>query len=449
LPDVRTLILNLLIAAPGLLPAQRLSGRFVGEAPDSVLLLDTRGASHQLLLRSPVGLQGEFAFPAAAIPGQGFYQLAVNDTDRADIILDPREQEVVLLFSGRPLQSHITVLQSAENERLWAYKAVSRETQAMRKAADLERTGLRPDEVTRSRQLDSIVQRADALKDAHLDRLIAEHPESYFAKVVRADRALLGMQGRPPMDVARAFAFDDPGLMRCAVHPQAVLVFLRNIRAFNEEQFVNAADTLIALTGGCAECRRYMIEHLVEIFATYGPDIALQHLIDRYVDREAQALRFSAATLDKVKAFQRVSVGRIGPDAPLKDPTTGTVRPLSELARGHRAVVLFFYSSTCDHCHEQMPGLARMYTERSGDGLQVIGVALDDDAALVETTRTAKGLTFPCFSHLQGWGDPAARAYAVQGTPTLFVLDGELRIHAKPHDAAEAREVVLQLLARP
>lgn len=445
---MRTLLLAaLLLAKP--LAAQRLAGRFVGPVPDSVLLFDTRGATHQLLLRSPVSTGGEFAFPASAIPGPGFYQVAVNDTDRADLILDPREQEVVLLFSGRPLQSNITVLRSPENERLWAYKAVSRESQAMKMAADLERVGLRVDDVVRSRQLDSIARQADAIKDAHLDRLIAEHPESYFARVVRADRALLGLQGRPPMDVARAFAFDDEGLMRSAVHPQAVLVFLRNIRAVSEEQFVNAADTLIDLTGACTACRRHMIEHLVEIFATYGPDIALQHLIDRYVDREAGALRFSSGTLEKVTAFQRVSVGRVGPDAPLKDPVTGAVRPLSELARGHRAVVLFFYSSTCDHCHEQMPGLARLYTERSADGVQVIGVALDDDASLIEATRTAKGLTFPCFSHLLGWGDPAARAYAVQGTPTLFVLDGDLRIQAKPRDAAEAREVVLGLLARP
>lgn len=445
---MRTLAaLALLASAP--LAAQQLSGRFTGTAPDSVLLLETRGADHRPLLRTPVEPDGTFTFPADRIPGQGFYQIAIHDTDRADIILDPAEREVVLLFSGSPLQSHITVLRSPENERLWAYKALSRETQAIKRTVELERTGLRVDQVARSRQLDSIAQQADARKDAHLDRLIAEHPGSYFAKVVRADRALLGLQGRPPMDVARAFAFDDPGLMRCAVLPQAVLVFLRNVRAFSEEQFVNAADTLIALTGNCPDCRRNMIEHLVEVFATYGPDIALQHLIDRYVDREAGTLHFAPATLDKVTAFQRVSVGRVGPDAPLKDPATGAVHPLSELARGKRAVLLFFYSSTCDHCHEQMPGLARLYNEHAADGVQVVGVALDDDAGLVEATRTAKGLTFPCFSHLQGWGDPAARAYAVQGTPTIFLLDGELRILAKPRDAAEAREMVLDLLAKP
>ena len=71
--------------------------------------------------------------------------------------------------------------------------------------------------------------------------------------------------------------------MRSSVYDKAVMTFLRNIHASNEEQFVSATDSLMVYAGRDPECRAYMLDHLIDLYSTYGPEMPLQYLIDRYV----------------------------------------------------------------------------------------------------------------------------------------------------------------------
>ena len=221
--------------------------------------------------------------------------------------------------------------------------------------------------------LDSIEAHAQAAKEAQLTRLIAAAPDSYFAHVVSASRAVDGAQRKSPMDVAHVFDFSDPTLLRSSAYPQAVMTFLRNLNAVSEEQFVNASDTLLRLASGDPECRNYMVGQLLELFATYGPDMALQHLVDIYVKDAPPGLDLSAATLAKIKDLEQVTTGSIGPDIVLPVPDGDTTR-LSLVMAGHPYTLLFFYSSTCSHCQAQMPGVVELYGKLKAKGALVVGV---------------------------------------------------------------------------
>lgn len=430
----RTFLFFALLCAVGHCSAQHISGSLPASMSDRwIRLLVSRGSSAAAVDSALTDHRGRFDLGRVVRPA-GFYHLVVNDSDAVDLIIDPREAEIVLNFNGSPLQEHIAVSRSDENKRLWQYKFVSRETQAVLTSVAEEKNRLQPTDTPRLQELDSMAARAVRIQDRQLDLLLKNAPDSYFAKVVRSDRALQQLEGASPMAVAAVFDLSDPSLMRSSVYDKAVMTFLRNVNAMTEEQFVGASDTLISLASRNAECRAYMIDHLIDLFSTYGPDLPLQRIIDHYVVPEG-VVHLSPALREKVEELMKVAVGAIAPDPRI--PTPAGPRQLSELVRNNRRTVIFFYSSTCDHCHKQMPPLKSIYAAEHGKGLGVIGIALDTDSAEFKQNIVDMGITWPCYSEFTAWGGEAPRLLQVKATPAFYLLDDHMRILAKPVDAAD------------
>lgn len=428
------LILGLLaVSIPNIGSAQHISGSIRNLPPehDAVLFLRSEhGVGPHTLDSVRLGEHGEFSFAQKSFP-QGFYKLALNDSDAVDLIIDPREPAIQLEFTGVPLQRNIRVVRSDENKRLWEYKLVSREAQAVRAAAFREKQAKGGSDAA----ADSVIARADQLQREHLIGLVVGQKESFFAQVVRADMALDSVRGAPPMAIMRVFDFSHPGLLRSSVYDKAVLYFLRNIQAVTEEQFLPAVDSLMDAASHDADCSAYMLHHLIDVFATYGPEAPLRHLIDHYATSGPAIASLDPATVAKVQALQKVTIGALAPEVDLPD-SSGT-RRLKDLVAVHRFTVVFFYSSSCEHCHEQMPGLKALYERYPRADLGILGFALDADREEFERTVADEGLTWPGFTDLKGWGSPITKAFQVHATPSFFVLDSTMRIRAKPVDTIE------------
>ncbi len=415
-------------------PAQHLTGTLpVGAAADGLVHLSvSRGSKTRVVDSTTVLSDGHFAFAAREFP-LGFYHLSINDTDQVDIILDPGEKHVELAFANTPLQRHITVKRSDENKRLWEYKLVSKESQAIQASVLLEKQGLRVDDTKRMLELDSIAARAMNLQQAHLQGIITGYPKSYFARVIKADRGVDDARDQNPLAVMKVFDFSDPSLMRSSVYDKAVMTFLRNIHVTSEEQFISASDSLLVYAGRDPECKAYMLDHLIDLYSTYGPEIPLQYLIDRYVVSPEGMTALDPSVHEKVAEILKVGVGADTPDVDLPAPAGPLA--LRSVVEKNQHTVLFFYSSTCDHCHAEMPVLKEVYTEFRSRGLEVIGIALDPDSSEFQKTIEANALPWKCYSEFNGWGSKVAKAFRVKATPWFYILDQRMRIVAKPVDA--------------
>lgn len=425
--------------------AQRLEGRIGLPALRGtyITLLSTRGERHLPMDSARIAQDGTFKF-VNALNAAGFYQLAVRDSDRVDLIMDPRESIVSVEFAGLPLQSNIAVQESDENKRLWEYKLVSKESQAIQTSVADQRMHVDPRDSVQLNEMDSVVLRAQRMQRDHLVRLIQGAPGSYFAKLVQSDIGVEKTAGKGPMAVARVFNFSDPSLMRSSVFDKAVMIFLQNLNAVSESQFVVASDTLMNLAAHDAQCEAYMLDHLIDLFGTYGPDQALQHLIDRYVAPTGSSAMVEPALRAKVDEMLKLAVGAVGADVLLNDH--GKEIRLSQLASHEKYTALFFYSSTCDHCHAQMPMLKEVYSDYSAKGFDVIGIALDADSAEFNKSIQENAIPWRCYSEFIGWGATVAKTYQVRSTPTFFLLDDRLRIIGKPYDAVELGTELRELL---
>lgn len=133
---------------------------------------------------------------------------------------------------------------------------------------------------------------------------------------------------------------------------------------------------------------------------------------------------------------QRLGIGAVPPE--IEWTSENTKKKLSTISGADKYVVVF-WSSTCHHCLEELPQLQKSLTNIKN--VKVIAVGLEDDT----TTWKPESAKLADFEHaiaLGKWESDYANLYAVQKTPTYFVLDSEKRIIAKPDTFQEVIKVL-------
>lgn len=132
--------------------------------------------------------------------------------------------------------------------------------------------------------------------------------------------------------------------------------------------------------------------------------------------------------LAQIELASRTNVGGIPDDFSLPAPDGDTLS-LSGF-KGHY-VILDFWASWCSPCLKEMPNVKAIYEKHHGDGLEILGVSLDEDAAAWKTSIEENGLSWNHVSSLKGWGCPVAKQFNVTGIPRMFILDPQGRIIAQ------------------
>jgi peroxiredoxin len=95
---------------------------------------------------------------------------------------------------------------------------------------------------------------------------------------------------------------------------------------------------------------------------------------------------------------------------------------------------------------EEVPLLKQLSGTFAGT-VQILGISTDDSVQRVDRVVKEKGMTWPILADGRGFDGPIPTAYHVQGTPDLFVLDGDGRIVKRFSSATEIEATVAPLLA--
>ena len=95
--------------------------------------------------------------------------------------------------------------------------------------------------------------------------------------------------------------------------------------------------------------------------------------------------------------------------------------------RGH-VVLLTFWATWCAPCLIEMPRFASWQSQYGPEGLQVLGVSMDDDVAAVRTLCRKKKVNYPV---VMADEKLAALYGGVLGLPVTYLINREGRIAAK------------------
>ena len=135
--------------------------------------------------------------------------------------------------------------------------------------------------------------------------------------------------------------------------------------------------------------------------------------------------------------------------APMFSLTDLSGRTLSLSDSRGKVVVLDFWATWCDPCKQEIPHFIEMQSKYAPQGLQVLGISMDDDEPPVRQFQRQFKMNYPV-----AIGNPklADQYGGILGLPITFVIDRNGRITARHIGATDPSLIeaeVQKLLAQP
>ncbi|HYM79035.1 MAG TPA: TlpA disulfide reductase family protein [Candidatus Dormibacteraeota bacterium] len=100
-----------------------------------------------------------------------------------------------------------------------------------------------------------------------------------------------------------------------------------------------------------------------------------------------------------------------------------------------KVVLLDFWATWCVPCRDETPHFVELQRKYGGQGLQIIGVSMDDSPDPVRTFYQQFHINYPV---VMGTAETGSAYGGVLGLPIAFLIDRDGRIYAKHMGATDA-----------
>lgn len=276
----------------------------------------------------------------------------------------------------------------------------------------------------------------------YMDSITRLYPDLYSVRIMNAFRAPFipgEISHLERIDTLKECFFDrsaidDPSLLYAPVYPFKLMDYLSLYKDVSltrdeqEEEFIKAVDRIMVNVSREGELREFVVDFLLEGFEMLGMEQVQIHLADNYLDESCES-DIAELVLTRMEGYKQMVPGKQAPDIILRD-VKGITYQLSELGRSY--VLVLFWSSTCVHCHDLLPLLHDWYLNENSYDLEVMAISIDSSAANFEDAITQESFSWIVAHDPLGWQGRLPADYHVYATPTLYLLDRERTIQARP-----------------
>lgn len=169
-------------------------------------------------------------------------------------------------------------------------------------------------------------------------------------------------------------------------------------------------------------------------------------LILKRTARSALLLAFAIGALNAASPKPDPLLGKPAPEF-VRNDLAG--RPVDLAALRGRVVLLNFWATWCAPCQVETPRFIGWQSKYAADGLQIIGVSMDDDSAPVSSLVRERAVNYPV---VMGDEQIGLLYGGVLGLPVTYLIDrrGIVRARYKGDADLRAMESAIQrLLGKP
>ncbi len=276
----------------------------------------------------------------------------------------------------------------------------------------------------------------------YMDSITHLYPDLYAVRIMNAFRAPIipgEIAHQERIDTLKKCFFDqapidDPMLLYAPVYTFKLIDYLSLYKVdtltknMQEEAFMEAVDWIMLNVSREEELRGFVVEFLLEGFELLQMERVQMHLADHYLD-EACESDIVELVLSRMEGYKKMTSGQQAPEFIIRD-VEGKDHQLSEL--GHKYVLVLFWSSTCEGCRELLPELHDWYLTENTYDLEVVAISIDTSVANFEYLYKLLKPSWITSHDPLGWYGKVSSDYQVYATPSLFLLDSERTILARP-----------------
>lgn len=395
-------------------------------------------------------LGDSFVFDKLNLP-TGLYRIEMNDTVSADIVVDGANEEIQLSTSFPGFIDRMKVIKSEDNKAYYSY--IQYKIHAMQKVsaidANIKKIQSSGSELKDNIQREQLLGKKDSIiYDIYsfTDKLIEKHKGRFVSKIIHSmlvPRFDLYKLKNPKdatfkteLDYLQVHFFDnidfsDSAFLRTEVLYKSVKYYVERIASRSVQGMNKSCDFICNKAKANPNVYNYIVNLLIDVFEYTPFDGVFAHMIEYYYlqfPKDVKPIAFSAR-IDKLAAIQKTSLGALMPAIAAKD-TLGKMVSLSSIKTKY--VLVFFWSSECEHCEEAMPKVIGMYDLYKNKNFQIYSISMDTKEDSWKAAIRKNKMKFTTVSDLKGPGGPLSKQFNIIFTPQFFILDQNRKIISKP-----------------
>lgn len=233
--------------------------------------------------------------------------------------------------------------------------------------------------------------------------------------------------------------FHDTTLVSSQTMADKLVAFFYSFTDGDEQRFDSLSIAGLGVLLDKAKVNMRMYEYILDFalngYSSMGRDKVTDYLLNYPQLAEGEITMEEGLRLDSIsEPYQKVRVGAKAPDVSAVS-VDGIDYHLYDSKAKH--IIVVFWSTDCEYCHEFLVQI-RKHLDLKSD-FELVTFALADNNE--EVCRSVKKMRLPGYHFYDGlrWDSKAFLDYHVTSTPTVFVLDENKDIVAKPYDWKELK----------
>lgn len=398
------------------------SGKIIGYSFGRLYICEQFGDDSKVVETITTNANGEFVFNFTN-QQVGLYRIHADNKDYFDIIYSG--ENIRLETSIRNMKSSMKILESAENQQLYAYVAQAELSEykigILRELVKIYPQG----EFLTAAEKELGKEKAQV--NTCLDKAIKQKNGTFASRYLSYFREInfnISESTDKKMNfLSRNFPMNDLELLNSNAYHHFIVSYLKK---YEPSEYLNAVrEILDYLKQGNQEIFSKMFDYVLTGFES----------MERYDDLYQLSVEYgNSCSTDgnlktRVKSYTDLRVGAKAPDFEI-ETIDGEDVVLSQMKNDYTLVI--FWATWCENCKEEIPRINEAISLFKRAKVDIVAISIDEEEADIKKYVKENSISFKVASDLLGWEGKIVTDYAVYATPSMFIVDRNMNIVAKP-----------------
>ncbi len=283
-----------------------------------------------------------------------------------------------------------------------------------------------------------------------LEELIKNNNGTLAARYISTDRPIIPdplMNAREQHEYLKSHHFDhvdfaDTILMNSTILTSKIVGYLslNQKDATSQEELEDlmlmSVDSILERAQVNQPVYEFVVDFLISGFESIGFERGLNHIANSTTfDQLCENTERKKELENKFELIKRLAIGQSAPGFSTNDINGN---PIELYGIDAHKTVIIFWASWCPHCDEIMPIINDYMTGNT----RVIAVSIDESEEDLRKSIDEKGYDWINIAELKGWNGEIVELYGISATPSIFILDKDKKILAKPLNKDQLKQLL-------